>query len=100
MSEVVDEICQILTEAKFMGKMVVILAGYERQIEELLAIKSGLKSRFSERLFFPDFNATDAVQLLQQQLEKRYGLQLSKDAAGNVLALTKQVHQPFRILLQ
>jgi hypothetical protein len=38
---VVDEIVQMLTEPKFMGKMVVILAGYERQIEELMAANPG-----------------------------------------------------------
>lgn len=91
MSEVLDEICQILTEPKFMGKMVVILAGYERQVEELLAVNPGLKSRFSERLFFPDFSAADAMQLLVQQLDKRYGLQLSQEASGALLGLTEQV---------
>lgn len=43
--QVLDEICQILTDKKFMGKMVVVLAGYEQQIEELLATNPGLKSR-------------------------------------------------------
>jgi hypothetical protein len=40
---VVDEICQILTDEQFMGKMVVVLAGYEAQIEALLAVNPGLK---------------------------------------------------------
>lgn len=91
MSEVLDEICQILTEPKFMGKMVVILAGYEQQIEELLAINPGLKSRFSEQLMFPSFTAAETQQLLVQQLDKRYGLQLSEEADTALPGLVEQV---------
>lgn len=32
MQEVLDEIVQLLTEERFMNKMVVILAGYEAQV--------------------------------------------------------------------
>eukprot|EP00967_Tisochrysis_lutea_P153680 scaffold303849_cov17-Tisochrysis_lutea.AAC.1 len=37
LAQVLDEIVQMLTEDKFRGKMVVILAGYEQPIEELMA---------------------------------------------------------------
>jgi hypothetical protein len=39
--QVIDEIVQLLTEPRFMGKMVVILAGYEHQIERLMAVNPG-----------------------------------------------------------
>lgn len=88
----VDEICQILTDKQFMGKMVVVLAGYEQQIEELLAVNPGLKSRFSQRLVFPDFSVDDAVQLLLQQLTgKGYGLELSVGAQQQLPGLMQQV---------
>lgn len=45
--QVVDEIVQLLTETRFAGKMVVILAGYDAQVEGLMATNPGLKSRFS-----------------------------------------------------
>lgn len=86
-----DEICQILTDKQFKGKMVVVLAGYEAQIEELLTVNPGLKSRFSERLLFPDFSAADAIQLLTQQLAKRYSLELSKEAEERLPGLMQQV---------
>jgi len=41
-----DEIVQLCTEPRFRGKMVVILAGYDHQINELMAVNPGLKSRF------------------------------------------------------
>jgi hypothetical protein len=89
---VLDEICQILTDKQFMGKMVVVLAGYEQQIEELLAVNPGLKSRFSERLVFPDFSVEDAVQLLVMQLTgKQYGLELSADAQQQLPGLMQKV---------
>jgi len=81
--QVLDEICQILTDKKFQGKMVVVLAGYNQQIEDLLTVNPGLKSRFSERLLFPDFSVDDAVQLLKMQLDKSYGLELSPEAASS-----------------
>jgi hypothetical protein len=39
--QALDEIVQILTEPKFMGKMVVILAGYEHQIGMLMTVNPG-----------------------------------------------------------
>lgn len=90
--QVLDEICQILTDQQFMGKMVVVLAGYEQQVEELLAVNPGLKSRFSERLVFPDFSVADAVQLLVLQLTgKQYGLELSPEAQQQLPGLMQEV---------
>jgi hypothetical protein len=90
MVQVLDEICQILTDKQFMGKMVVVLAGYEQQIEELLAVNPGLKSRFSERLVFPDFSVADAVQLLQLQLAKE-GPELDPGAQTALPGLMEKV---------
>jgi hypothetical protein len=89
--QVLDEICQILTDKQFMGKMVVVLAGYEAQIEELLSVNPGLKSRFSERLAFPDFSADDAVELLKQQLGSQYSLEMSAEAEEELPGLMQQV---------
>jgi hypothetical protein len=91
---VLDEICQILTDKQFMCKMVVVLAGYEQQIKELLAVNPGLKSRFSERLVFPDFSIEDAVQLLVMQLTgKQYRLELSSEAQQQLPGLMQKVRR-------
>lgn len=89
--QVLDEICQILTDKQFKGKMVVVLAGYEAQVEELLAVNPGLKSRFSERLLFPDFTADDAIQLLKQQLVSEYSMELSDEADKKLPGLMQKV---------
>ncbi|PNH08303.1 NFX1-type zinc finger-containing protein 1 [Tetrabaena socialis] len=80
MQEVLDEIVQLLTEPAYQNKMVVILAGYDKQIEELMTVNPGLKSRFSQRLHFPDFTPADAASLLRLQLRKEYGLELERTA--------------------
>eukprot|EP00884_Botryococcus_braunii_P010986 jgi/Botrbrau1/1988/Bobra.0052s0030.1 len=89
MSEVLDEIVQILTELQFHQKMVVILAGYEKEIEAMLNVNPGLKSRVSQKIHFPDFSVDDACKLLRILL-KEDDLALSADAAK---ALESQMSQ-------
>ncbi|KXZ51992.1 hypothetical protein GPECTOR_10g1014 [Gonium pectorale] len=91
MQEALDEIVQLLTEPAFMGKMVVILAGYEHQIEDLMSVNPGLKSRFSQRLHFPDFSAADAAALLRLQLRKEYGLELVAEAEAGLEGLAAEL---------
>jgi hypothetical protein len=80
--------------------MVVILAGYEAQIEELMAVNPGLKSRFSQRLHFPDFSAEDAATLLRMQLRKEYGMELTEAAQRELPAMAQQVRRSARIAAQ
>ncbi len=51
----------------------------------------GLKSRFSQRLFFPDFSVADAVQLYRMQLDKEYDMVLSPAADAALPGLMEQV---------
>lgn len=80
-----------VAEERFRGKMVVILAGYEAQVDELMTLNPGLKSRFSEKLHFPGFDAPTACRLLAKQLSKNFGLELSPAAADAVQGLMQQV---------
>ena len=76
MQEAVDEIVTLLTEEAYRGKMVVIFAGYSGQMTELLnKVNPGLKSRVSDVVDFPDFDAEAAAELAAQMLgEKRLAL--------------------------
>ncbi|GFH21452.1 NFX1-type zinc finger-containing protein 1, partial [Haematococcus lacustris] len=89
--EALDEIVQLLTEPRFMKKMVVILAGYEAEIDQLLTANPGLKSRFSERLHFPDFSCKDACSLLRKQIETKHGLELDPKALASLPGLMQQL---------
>jgi replication-associated recombination protein RarA len=71
MQEALDEIVQILTEDKFAGKMVVILAGYENEMKELMGANAGLSRRFSQKFTFENFSLEDSWKVLQMKLEKR-----------------------------
>ncbi|GFH25752.1 NFX1-type zinc finger-containing protein 1 [Haematococcus lacustris] len=89
--EALDEIVQLLTEPQFMKKMVVILAGYEAEIDQLMTANPGLKSRFSERLHFPDFSCKDACSLLRKQIETKHGLELDPKALAGLPDLMQQL---------
>ena len=70
MTEAVDELVGALTEEEFKGKILVILAGYDTDMENMLKTNAGLQSRFSERVHFHDFDANATVELLQLKLSK------------------------------
>ena len=71
MTEAVDELVGALTEEEFKGKLLVILAGYDKDMEQMLSGNPGLQSRFSERVHFHDFDANATAELLQMELERK-----------------------------
>ncbi|KAG5192046.1 P-loop containing nucleoside triphosphate hydrolase protein [Tribonema minus] len=84
MQEVVDQIVQSLTDERFRGKLVVILAGYPAaDMDALMTANAGLASRFGTTIHFPDFTALDAAEVLRRALRsERMGcLELSSAAA-------------------
>ena len=81
MTEAVDELVRCLTDDEFRGKMVVVLAGYEADMEAMLDTNPGLKSRFSERIHFDDFDEAASAALLRQRLV-RENVPLAESAGG------------------
>ncbi|KAJ7773271.1 P-loop containing nucleoside triphosphate hydrolase protein [Mycena metata] len=68
--EAIDELVGILTQPRYQSKIVVILAGYDVEMNDLLAVNTGLSSRFSETLAFPNMSAEKCLQVLKRELEK------------------------------
>ncbi|KAJ7035052.1 P-loop containing nucleoside triphosphate hydrolase protein [Mycena alexandri] len=68
--EAIDELVGILTQPKYQSKIVVILAGYDAEMNDLLAVNTGLSSRFSETLVFANMSAEKCLQVLKRELEK------------------------------
>jgi hypothetical protein len=93
MQEVVDQIRQSLTDDKFRGKLVVILAGYAADIDALMTANAGLASRFSNTVSFPDFTPADCCQLLRQALaSQQFGcLSLTPAAAAALPEMTARL---------
>ncbi|KAL9110261.1 MAG: hypothetical protein Q9227_005168 [Pyrenula ochraceoflavens] len=70
-TEAMDEITDCLTKPKFFRKLIVILAGYDEDINHLMSINPGLTSRFPDTVVFNSFSPGDCINLLIQLLQKR-----------------------------
>lgn len=68
--EAIDELVGILTQEKFRGKLIVILAGYDQDMNQLMAINSGLSSRFPEEIVFPHISVPSCIKILKNKLLK------------------------------
>ncbi|KAM3068967.1 hypothetical protein ACMFMG_004144 [Clarireedia jacksonii] len=82
-SEVVSELVDLLTKPKFHGNLIVILAGYEEEINSLLAANPGLASRFPDEMNFPALKPLQCLQILEMKLA----------LAGITIPILKQTQQ-------
>lgn len=78
--EAADELVDCITKPRFLNKMVIILAGYDHEINAMLDINPGLSSRFSESIDFQGLTGSDCFQLLRTKLETRKQLDISQVA--------------------
>lgn len=69
--EAVNELVDCLTKPKYMGKIVVILAGYTHQIDDLLRINPGFSSRFPEEVVFENMDPEKCLELLDHEIKKQ-----------------------------
>ena len=67
--EAMDEIVDCITKPKFAQKLIIILAGYDADINRLMAMNPGLTSRFPETLGFRSLSPEECKNLLTKQLE-------------------------------
>lgn len=70
-TEAMNELVDQLTKPQFKGKLIVVLAGYDRDINALIAVNPGLSSRFPEEIVFQNMSTDDCLNLLQQELGKK-----------------------------
>ena len=92
MTEAVDELVGALTEEEFKGKLLVILAGYSDDMEKMLKVNPGLKSRFSERVYFEDFDTESVAELLVAELKKAdVPLDHQDSGSGALLQLSQRL---------
>ncbi|CAG8959271.1 hypothetical protein HYFRA_00012629 [Hymenoscyphus fraxineus] len=68
--EAIDEIVDTMTKPKFAQKMVIILAGYDEDMNHLLRVNEGLSSRFADEFIFPPLDTKDCLQLLEAKLKE------------------------------
>lgn len=63
------EITNILTLPRYRNKMVIILAGYDDEIDRLMAVNPGLTSRFPQTINFPSLSADRCWELLLKRIK-------------------------------
>ncbi|KAG0159823.1 hypothetical protein PDIDSM_7350 [Penicillium digitatum] len=76
--EAMDEIVDGITKPRFAHKLIIILAGYDKDINRLMSINPGLTSRFPESLQFDPLSPTDCIKLILKLLLKKKNDLLSK----------------------
>ncbi len=68
--EAINELVDTITKPKFAGKLVIILAGYDNDINNLLQVNEGLSSRFADEIIFPALSSEHCLQLLEEKLKQ------------------------------
>ncbi|MDR2006602.1 MAG: AAA family ATPase, partial [Acidaminococcales bacterium] len=62
--EVIDTLVKLIEE--YRGEIVVILAGYQKEMSDFLKTNSGLQSRFPLLIDFPDYNAEELYAIAEK----------------------------------
>ncbi|KAI6157079.1 P-loop containing nucleoside triphosphate hydrolase protein [Pisolithus tinctorius] len=68
--EAMDEIVGLMTQERYMNKLIIILAGYEDEMNALLQVNPGLSSRFAEEIVFQNMTPDQCLTLLDKDLRK------------------------------
>lgn len=79
MKEARDELVDCMTKEKFQGKIVIVLAGYETEMEQMLTTNPGLASRFPSFIYFSALTGSECLELLVKHAEKQAGLKVRID---------------------
>ncbi|KAJ6619746.1 P-loop containing nucleoside triphosphate hydrolase protein [Mycena sp. CBHHK59/15] len=69
--EAIDELVGILTTPRFQSKVVVILAGYDQDMNGLMAVNTGLSSRFPEEIVFHNMDPDACLEVLKRELKNQ-----------------------------
>jgi SpoVK/Ycf46/Vps4 family AAA+-type ATPase len=71
-------------------RLIIILAGYERQMESFLAANPGLNSRFGVRVKFPTYSAPELQALAERSVQDR-GELLDRDAGPALREILEEI---------
>ncbi|MFA1541009.1 AAA family ATPase [Actinomadura monticuli] len=86
--EAVSTLVQLMEE--YRGDLVVIAAGYEREMKAFLTANSGLESRFPKRLAFPDYSDAELVEIFGR-LAAAEGLRVAADVPARLREVLRDV---------
>ena len=69
--EAIDELVGLITQPTFKSKLIIILAGYEQDMNNLMSVNTGLSSRFPNQIVFHSMEARDCLQIVLKELKKK-----------------------------
>ena len=79
----------LLTRAEnYRDRLMIIMAGYEEQMRQLLAVNEGMERRFPHKLHFENYNEDELMEIFDSMLKKRH-YSLHHDAVNAVKRLIK-----------
>ncbi|CAK5268430.1 unnamed protein product [Mycena citricolor] len=90
--EAVNEIVALLTDPRFQSKLVIVLAGYDDDINGLLAMNPGLSSRFKDEMAFRNMSPEHCLDVFRKTLG-REKVELSGEADHEILVLIGKMTQ-------
>ncbi|KIK92929.1 hypothetical protein PAXRUDRAFT_546697 [Paxillus rubicundulus Ve08.2h10] len=91
--EAMDEIVDLMTKEKFMNKLVIIIAGYDNDMNKLLGVNPGLASRFAEEIHFQNMTPEQCLALLDKDLRK------SKVIVGEMSNTNSAKYQEMKVIV-
>ncbi len=68
--EAIDELVGLLTHPTYKAKLIVVLAGYEQDMNRLMSVNTGLASRFPHQVVFQNMSAEDCLKVIEKELKK------------------------------
>lgn len=86
--EAIDTLVKLMDDNR--ERLVVILAGYSKNMDDFLQTNPGLKSRFPNIIEFPDYSA-DELMIIADNLYSSKGYVLSDGAKAKLFALFEKV---------
>lgn len=99
--EAMDEIVDAITKPKFAQKLIIILAGYDADIERLLQVNAGLRSRFSGSVQFDSLSSVDCIQLMYKLfLKEKTDLSSNSQAQFDIVCLESPDAEFMRAMMQ
>ncbi|KAK4187278.1 P-loop containing nucleoside triphosphate hydrolase protein [Podospora australis] len=68
--EAVGELVDCMTKPRYLRKMIIVLAGYDKDMDNLMQVNAGLRGRFATEIVFPQMSASRAREHLVNLLKK------------------------------
>ena len=92
--EAVDTLVGQITTAEFKGNLLVIMAGYEADIDKMFAnANPGLQSRFNKkRVKFEPWSVEQAVTVVAKEITDKEGKTITEDAISLLRGFCRQMH--------